>query len=62
MEVSAEAARAAQLKARLELTQQAVGEERSQADRLVAEAKASSDDLSRKVSRPSYLVRGLQGL
>ena len=50
-----------QLKAKLELTQQAVGEERSQADQLRAEVEASSDEKNRKVSRPSYLVCGLQG-
>jgi hypothetical protein len=62
MDAKAEAAKVKQLKAKLELTQQAVGEERSAADQLRAEVEASSDEKNRKVSRPSYLVCGLQGL
>jgi hypothetical protein len=62
MDAKAEAAKVKQLKAKLELTQQAVGEERSQADQLRAEVEASSDEKNRKVSRPSHLVCGLQGL
>jgi hypothetical protein len=58
-ELSAEAALVAQLKERLEETRQAVKEERTLADRLRAEAKSSSDSLSRKVSKesPSRLAR-----
>lgn len=56
-ELSAEAALVAQLKERLGETQRAVKEERTLADRLRAEAKTSSDSLSRKVRR-FYLCCG----
>lgn len=48
-ELSQEARLVADLRERLQETQEAVDEERSLAEKLRAEAKASSDSMSRKV-------------